>query len=106
MKVFMEEKDMWNRQAIKLQGNESMKRNYWSSVIVAVISTAFVGASSSATWKSNGDEVTQKMTEINWEDPQVLGIFLIILGILGIAILIMTAVHLLGYFIPIVFPCD
>ena len=73
---------MWNRAAIKENGKANMKKNYWNSVLVAVIYSLFVGGAG-ATFSRNFSSGDQE-SNIDWSNPDAAAIALLILGALGI----------------------
>ncbi|MCR4762735.1 MAG: DUF975 family protein [Lachnospiraceae bacterium] len=75
---------MWNRAEIKTKGKESMKRNYWKSVVAALIYLLFF-ASTGVSSKSGADEFDM---EKFLQDPDAALILGIVAAAMGVGLLI------------------
>lgn len=75
---------MWNRAEIKAKGKESMKRNYWKSVVAALIYLLFF-ASTGVSSKSGADEFDM---EKFLQDPDAALILGIVAAAMGVGLLI------------------
>ncbi len=82
-------KKMWNRKEIKEKGKESFKKNYWNSVLAALIYTLFFSATSAGV-NTHKEEITNSL---NFDDPSVVAAVLLVLGIIGTVLAVAGIVH-------------
>ncbi len=81
---------MWNRKELKAIGKQNFHKNYWKSVLVGVIySLFFIGTSSTMQRKS--EDITN---QIDFSDPEVVTIIVIILGIIGTLLTILGLIRI------------
>ncbi len=72
---------MWDRASVKAQGKANFKRNYWNSVLVALIYSIFFLASGS-TARGRSGNISREVLN----DPDFMKILMIILAIVGVLI--------------------
>ena len=80
---------MWNRAEIKAKGKENFKKNYWKSVLTALIYLIFFTSSSVAS--KNGAEDDGGLGEVMnniLNSPDAATIIAIVLGVIGVAMII------------------
>ena len=86
---------MWNRADIKAKGKESFKRNYWKSVLTALIYLIFFTSSGVASKSGAEDEggLSQVMNDI-LNSPDAAAIIAVILGIVGVAMIVSCLINI------------
>ncbi len=80
---------MWNRAEIKAKGKENFKKNYWKSVIVAIIYYAFFMATGAAI-RPNTTDISGQLQE----DPQFMTILMIVLAAIGVILTVATIINI------------
>lgn len=83
---------MWTRQELKARGKAAFKRNYWKSVVAGVVVLALTGASAGSGSRASGgtEELTGAISQSGLSVAAFVGI---LLGILGVGLLISTAIN-------------
>lgn len=86
---------MWNRRVIKEKGKACLRRNYWKSVLTALIYMIFF-ASSSAAYKRGADDEggLNAVTSDIMNSPDAVTILAIIGGILGVAMVVSFIINI------------
>lgn len=84
---------MWNRAEVKAKGKESMKRNYWNSVLVSFIMGLFLTTTAGSVGNKS-TELQGELNELNLDDPNVVAAILIVLGAIGTILVVMSLVDI------------
>lgn len=82
---------MWTRQELKARGKAAFKRNYWKSVVAGALVLVLLGASAGSGSRVSGG--AEELTEAISQSGLSMAVFFgILLGILGVGLLISTAI--------------
>lgn len=84
---------MWSRQEVKAKGKENFKRNYWKSVIVAVIYSIFFASTAATTYKNSG-EISSSFQEAEFSTLEILAILAVVMAVIGTALFICTIIDI------------
>ncbi len=80
---------MWNRSEVKAKGKTNFKKNYWKSVLVAIIYSLFFVATGSAT-SNNSEDLSEALAN----NPDAGSIIAAVLAILGVLIAIAIVIDI------------